>query len=27
VYNPNYKQRGYITGFPVLPVIGARVTW
>ena len=27
VYNPSYKQRGYITGFPVLPVIGARVTW
>ena len=27
VYNTNYTQRGYITGFPVLPVIGARLTW
>jgi hypothetical protein len=27
VYNPNYTQRGYITGFPILPVIGARLTW
>jgi TonB family protein len=27
VYNTNYTQRGYITGMPILPVIGARVTW
>jgi TonB family protein len=27
VYNTNYTQRGYITGFPILPVLGARFTW
>jgi TonB family protein len=27
VYNTNYTQRGYITGLPVLPVLGARLTW
>jgi len=27
VYNTNYKQRGYITGMPILPVVGARFTW
>jgi TonB family protein len=27
VYNTNYTQRGYITGFPILPVIGVRLTW
>jgi hypothetical protein len=27
VYNTNYTQRGYITGFPILPVIGARLSW
>lgn len=27
VYNPSFSQRGYITGFPILPVLGARVTW
>jgi hypothetical protein len=27
VYNTNYSQRGYITGMPVLPVLGARLTW
>jgi TonB family protein len=27
VYNTNYTQRGYITGFPVLPVFGARLSW
>jgi TonB family protein len=27
VYNTNYTQRGYITGFPILPVLGARLTW
>jgi TonB family protein len=27
VYNTNYSQRGYITGMPILPVIGARITW
>jgi TonB family protein len=27
VYNPKYTQRGYITGFPILPVVGARLTW
>jgi TonB family protein len=27
VYNYNYTQRGYITGLPVLPVLGARVEW
>ena len=27
VYNTNYTQRGYITGLPILPVAGARLTW
>ncbi len=27
VYNTNYTQRGYITGFPILPVLGARLSW
>jgi TonB family protein len=27
VYNTNYTQRGYITGFPILPVVGARLSW
>jgi TonB family protein len=27
VYNSKYTQRGYITGFPILPVIGGRLTW
>lgn len=27
VYNTNYSQRGYITGMPILPVLGARLTW
>jgi TonB family protein len=27
VYNTNYTQRGYITGMPILPVLGARLTW
>ncbi len=27
VYNTNYTQRGYITGLPILPVFGVRVTW
>jgi TonB family protein len=27
VYNTNYTQRGYITGMPILPVLGARATW
>jgi len=27
VYNTNYSQRGYITGMPILPILGARVTW
>ena len=27
VYNPTYTQRGYITGFPILPVAGARFWW
>jgi TonB family protein len=27
VYDPTYTQRGYISGFPVLPVLGARATW
>jgi hypothetical protein len=27
VYNPTYTQRGYITGFPILPVVGARFAW
>jgi TonB family protein len=27
VYNTNYSQRGYITGFPILPVVGARLSW
>jgi TonB family protein len=27
VYNTNYTERGYITGLPVLPVIGARWSW
>jgi hypothetical protein len=27
LYNPSYTQRGYITGLPILPVIGARLSW
>ena len=27
VYNPTYTQRGYITGLPLLPVIGGRWSW
>jgi TonB family protein len=27
VYNTNYTQRGYITGLPILPVVGARWAW
>jgi TonB family protein len=27
VYNTTYTQRGYITGLPVLPVLGARWSW
>ncbi len=27
VYDPTYSQRGYITGLPVLPVVGARWSW
>jgi len=27
VYNTNYTQRGYITGLPLLPVLGGRLTW
>ena len=27
VYNPSYTQRGYITGLPILPVVGARWSW
>ncbi len=27
VYNPTYTQRGYINGLPILPNLGARVTW
>lgn len=27
VYNFDYSRRGYITGLPVLPVLGARLTW
>jgi hypothetical protein len=27
VYNTNYTQRGYITGLPILPVLGARWSW
>ena len=27
VYNTKYTQRGYITGLPILPVLGARFTW
>jgi TonB family protein len=27
VYDPTYTQRGYITGLPILPVIGARWAW
>jgi TonB family protein len=27
VYSPNYAQKDYITGLPVLPVIGARWSW
>jgi hypothetical protein len=27
VYDPTYSQRGYITGLPILPVIGARWSW
>ncbi len=27
VYNTTYTQRGYITGMPILPVLGLRLTW
>ena len=27
VYDPTYSQRGYITGLPILPVVGARWSW
>jgi TonB family protein len=27
VYNPTYTQRGYITGLPILPVLGGRWSW
>ena len=27
VYNYNYTKQGYITGLPILPVLGARVEW
>jgi hypothetical protein len=27
LYNPSYTQRGYITGLPILPVVGARLSW
>ena len=27
VYSPNYSQRQYINGLPILPVVGARLTW
>ncbi len=27
VYNTTYTQRGYITGMPILPVLGMRLTW
>jgi TonB family protein len=27
IYNTNYTQKNYITGLPILPVIGARFSW
>ena len=27
VYNYNYTRQGYITGLPILPVMGARIEW
>jgi TonB family protein len=27
VYDPTYTQHGYISGFPVLPMLGLRATW
>jgi hypothetical protein len=27
VYDPRYVQQGYITGFPILPVLGGRLQW
>ena len=27
VYSPDYSQRRYITGLPILPVLGARLSW
>lgn len=27
VYNYNYTQRTYITGLPILPVLGGKLTW
>ena len=27
VYNPTFTQRGYITGLPVMPVLGGRWSW
>jgi hypothetical protein len=27
VYNYNYSKKSYITGLPILPVIGGKLTW
>ncbi len=27
VYSPDYSERRYITGLPILPVLGARLSW
>jgi hypothetical protein len=27
VYDPTYTQHGYISGFPILPMLGLRATW
>jgi len=27
VYNFNYTSKSYITGIPILPVIGGKLTW
>jgi hypothetical protein len=27
VYTPNFSQKAYITGLPILPSLGARLAW
>jgi hypothetical protein len=27
IYNQNYTRKSYITGIPILPVLGGKFTW